>query len=67
MTAVRLLGPHLSRCNSTPRGATAVGGQLPQDAAEPGLGDRYNLLAVPLAAGVLAWAGVTLAPAVGRC
>jgi P-type Cu2+ transporter len=25
----------------------------------------YNLLAVPLAAGVLAWAGVTLAPAVG--
>jgi Cu2+-exporting ATPase len=25
----------------------------------------YNLIAVPLAAGVLAWAGVTLAPAVG--
>jgi P-type Cu2+ transporter len=25
----------------------------------------YNLLAVPLAAGVLAWAGITLAPAVG--
>jgi len=25
----------------------------------------YNLLAVPIAAGVLAWAGVTLAPAVG--
>jgi P-type Cu2+ transporter len=25
----------------------------------------YNLLAVPLAAGMLAWAGVTLAPAVG--
>jgi P-type Cu2+ transporter len=25
----------------------------------------YNLLAVPLAAGALAWAGVTLAPAVG--
>jgi Cu2+-exporting ATPase len=25
----------------------------------------YNLLAVPVAAGVLAWAGVTLAPAVG--
>ena len=25
----------------------------------------YNLLAVPAAAGVLAWAGVTLAPAVG--
>jgi Cu2+-exporting ATPase len=25
----------------------------------------YNLVAVPLAAGVLAWAGVTLAPAVG--
>ena len=25
----------------------------------------YNLVAVPLAAGVLAWAGITLAPAVG--
>ena len=25
----------------------------------------YNLLAVPVAAGALAWAGVTLAPAVG--
>jgi P-type Cu2+ transporter len=25
----------------------------------------YNLLAVPIAAGALAWAGVTLAPAVG--
>ena len=25
----------------------------------------YNLVAVPVAAGVLAWAGVTLAPAVG--
>jgi Cu2+-exporting ATPase len=25
----------------------------------------YNVLAVPVAAGVLAWAGVTLAPAVG--
>jgi Cu2+-exporting ATPase len=25
----------------------------------------YNLVAVPLAAGVLAWAGLTLAPAVG--
>jgi P-type Cu2+ transporter len=25
----------------------------------------YNLLAVPLAAGVLAWAGITLAPALG--
>jgi len=25
----------------------------------------YNLLAVPVAAGVLAWAGITLAPAVG--
>ena len=25
----------------------------------------YNALAIPLAAGVLAWAGVTLAPAVG--
>jgi Cu2+-exporting ATPase len=25
----------------------------------------YNLLAVPIAAGVLAWAGITLAPAVG--
>jgi P-type Cu2+ transporter len=25
----------------------------------------YNLVAVPLAVGVLAWAGVTLAPAVG--
>jgi Cu2+-exporting ATPase len=25
----------------------------------------YNLLAVPIAAGVLGWAGVTLAPAVG--
>jgi P-type Cu2+ transporter len=25
----------------------------------------YNLVAVPLSAGVLAWAGVTLAPAVG--
>jgi Cu2+-exporting ATPase len=25
----------------------------------------YNLVAVPVAAGALAWAGVTLAPAVG--
>jgi P-type Cu2+ transporter len=25
----------------------------------------YNLLAVPVAAGALAWAGITLAPAVG--
>jgi P-type Cu2+ transporter len=25
----------------------------------------YNLVAVPIAAGALAWAGVTLAPAVG--
>jgi Cu2+-exporting ATPase len=25
----------------------------------------YNILAIPLAAGVFAWAGVTLAPAVG--
>ena len=25
----------------------------------------YNLLAVPIAAGALAWAGITLAPAVG--
>jgi Cu2+-exporting ATPase len=25
----------------------------------------YNLFALPLAAGVLAWAGVTLAPAIG--
>jgi Cu2+-exporting ATPase len=25
----------------------------------------YNLVAVPVAAGVLAWAGITLAPAVG--
>jgi len=25
----------------------------------------YNLVSIPLAAGVLAWAGITLAPAVG--
>jgi Cu2+-exporting ATPase len=25
----------------------------------------YNLLAVPIAAGALAWAGITLAPALG--
>jgi len=25
----------------------------------------YNLLSIPLAAGALAWAGITLAPAVG--
>jgi Cu2+-exporting ATPase len=25
----------------------------------------YNILAIPLAAGVLAWAGILLAPAVG--
>ena len=25
----------------------------------------YNVIAIPLAAGVLAWAGITLAPAVG--
>jgi Cu2+-exporting ATPase len=25
----------------------------------------YNLLAVPIAAGALSWAGITLAPAVG--
>jgi Cu2+-exporting ATPase len=25
----------------------------------------YNVLAIPLAAGVLAWAGVTLSPAIG--
>jgi Cu2+-exporting ATPase len=30
-----------------------------------GLATGYNLVAVPLAAGVLAWAGITLAPAVG--
>ena len=28
-------------------------------------GAGYNVVAIPLAAGVLAWAGVTLAPAVG--
>ena len=25
----------------------------------------YNIIAIPLAAGVLAWAGITLAPAIG--
>jgi Cu2+-exporting ATPase len=30
-----------------------------------GWATAYNLLAVPVAAGALAWAGVTLAPAVG--
>jgi Cu2+-exporting ATPase len=25
----------------------------------------YNIVAIPVAAGVLAWAGITLAPAVG--
>jgi Cu2+-exporting ATPase len=25
----------------------------------------YNIIAIPLAAGVLAWAGITLSPAVG--
>jgi P-type Cu2+ transporter len=25
----------------------------------------YNVIAIPLAAGVLAWAGITLSPAVG--
>jgi P-type Cu2+ transporter len=25
----------------------------------------YNVLAIPLAAGVLAWAGITLSPAIG--
>ena len=43
----------------------AVPRQLPQDVAEPGLGDRLQRLAVPLAAGVLAFAGVVLPPAVG--
>jgi P-type Cu2+ transporter len=30
-----------------------------------GWATAYNLVAVPVAAGALAWAGVTLAPAVG--
>ena len=38
---------------------------LPQNGAEPGLGDRiYNLFAIPLAAGVLYQSGILLSPAV---
>ena len=44
----------------------AVAGRLCQDAAESGVATGYNLVAVPVAAGALAWAGITLAPAAGR-
>jgi P-type Cu2+ transporter len=27
----------------------------------------YNVIALPLAAGALAWAGIVVSPAVGRC
>ena len=39
--------------------------ELSQDATEPVVGSGYNLLAIPLAAGVLAWAGFVLPMAVG--
>jgi hypothetical protein len=48
-----------------PRGV--VEGQLPQDAPDLGWATGYNLLAVPLAAGVLAWAGITLARRYNHC
>ena len=38
---------------------------LPQDGPEPGWAAGYNVVAIPLAAGALAWAGITLPPAVG--
>ena len=42
----------------------AVRGQLPQDAPEPGVGGGVQRVAIPLAAGAFAWAGIVLGPAV---
>ena len=43
-----------------------VRGQLPQDGRRTWPGPPgYNVVAIPLAAGALAWAGITLPPAVG--
>jgi P-type Cu2+ transporter len=47
-----------------PRCAHAQRGQLPQNDPVPGLGHRL-MISLPLAAGVLAFAGIVLAPAVG--
>ena len=52
-----------------PRGVVSVRaaleGRPSEDGAEPGLGRRLQRGRDPLAAGVLAWAGVLLSPAVG--
>ena len=54
--------------SSDPQGVTGViclSLPLPQDAPEPGLGRGLQCPRHPLAAGVLAWAGLTLSPAIG--
>jgi Cu2+-exporting ATPase len=55
--------------SSDPRGVTSVirlsGASYRKMVENLGWAAGYNVLAIPLAAGVLAWAGVSLSPAVG--
>ena len=43
-----------------------LAGVVPQDGPEPLLAAGYNVIAIPLAAGVFAWAGLTLSPRSAR-